>query len=76
MSYRTHPFVVNKKKLNQLKKLNVQELWKAIDKEPDELEIDEETKEPNPPYWRDVLKYADGEELIELGDVLFYKKIK
>lgn len=76
MSNRTRLYVVDKKKLAKLKKLNAQELWTTLGKEHVEWDIDEKTKKVYLPYWRDVLKYAGGKEINELGDVLFYKKYK
>lgn len=76
MSYRTYLYVVDKKKFTKLKKLNSQELWTTIGKEPIKWDIDEKTKEVHPPYWRDILKYANGKEIAELGNVFFYKKYK
>ena len=73
MSYRNYLFVVNKRKFNKIKKLNAQELWDAIGKEPDEWDIDDETGVVSPPYWRDLMEGIGGEEVSELGDAVFYK---
>ncbi len=76
MSYRTYLYVVDKKKFTKLKKLNTQELWTTLGKKPDEYAFDDESSKLYLPYWRNVLEYADGKEIAELGDVLFYKKYK
>lgn len=76
MGYRTYLYVVDKKKFTKLKKLNVQELWTILGKEPTKWDIDERTKEVYPPYRGDILEYADGKEIVELGDAIFYKKYK
>lgn len=76
MGYRAYLYVVDKKKFTKLKKLNTQELWTMLGKEPTKWDIDERTKEVYPPYWGDVLEYANGKEIAELGDIIFYKKYK
>ena len=72
MSYRNYLFVVDRKKLAKVKKMNVNQLWDLTEEDPEEWDTDEDGN-PQPPYWRDVLKKIDSEELIEVSEALFYR---
>lgn len=72
MGYRNYLYVVDKKKLAKIKKMNVKELWDLVEEDPEELDEDDEGN-PTPPYWRDVIEAINGEELIEVSEALFYR---
>lgn len=72
MSYRNYLFIVDRKKLAKVKKMNVNQLWDLTEEDPEEWDTDEDGN-PQPPYWRDVLKKIDSEELIEVSEALFYR---
>lgn len=72
MSYRNYLFVVDRKKLAKIKKMNVKELWDLVEEDPEELDEDDDGN-PTPPYWRDVIEAINGEELIEVSEALFYR---
>lgn len=72
MGYRNYLHVVDRKKLAKVKKMNVNQLWELSEENPEEWDIDEDGN-LEPPYWRDVLKKIDGEELIEVSEALFYR---
>lgn len=71
MGYRNYLYIADKKKLNKIRKMNRDELYSLVD----ELPFSED--EDYFPYWRDVLKKADGEEAFELGKYIdFTKKLE
>ena len=72
MGYRNYLYVVDRKKLAKVKKMDVNQLWDLIEEDPEEWDMDED-KNPRPPYWGDVLKKIDSEELIEVSEALFYR---
>lgn len=72
MGYRNYLYVVDRKKLAKIKKMDVNQLWDLIEEDPEEWDMDED-KNPRPPYWRDVLEKIDSEKLIEVSEALFYR---
>lgn len=61
MGYRNYLYIVNKKDINKIRKMNRDELSSLVN----ELPYSED--EDYFPYWRDILKKADGEEAFDLG---------
>jgi len=72
MGYRNYLFVVDRKKLAKVKKMDVNQLWDLTKEDPEEWDMDEDGN-PEPPYWRDVLEKINGEELIQVSEALFYR---
>lgn len=72
MGYRNYLYVVDRKKLAKIKKMDVNQLWELTEEDPEEWDTDEDGN-PQPPYWRDVLEKIDSEELIEVSEALFYR---
>lgn len=72
MGYRNYLFIADKKKLNKIRKMNRDELYSFINEAPF---IDDD--DDYCPYWRDILKKADGEEALELGKYIdFTERLK
>ena len=72
MGYRNYLYVVDRKKLAKIKKMDVNQLWELTEEDPEEWDMDEDGN-PRPPYWRDVLEKINSEELIEVSGALFYR---
>lgn len=65
MGYRNYLYIADKKKLNKVRKMTKEELWKFSKQEP----FDEEYF----PYWRYVLEEAGAEEAFEMGKYIDYR---